>query len=161
MIQIIDFPNYFIDHEGNCYSNRKNGTLVKLAKRKCKLGYVHYSLSNNFNKCKYHSAHRLVAIYYVINPFNKKCVNHKNGNRSDNRAENLEWCTQSENVKHGFECNNRIPTTRKVDLETLSLIKKDLSVNLKYGDCKRISEKYNIPYKIILNIKQNKYYKQF
>lgn len=47
--------------------------------------------------------HRLVATAFIPNPDGKKCVNHKDGNGFNNNADNLEWCTFSENARHSVE----------------------------------------------------------
>lgn len=65
-------------------------------------GYKRTNITNNDGVQVSKKIHRFVAIAFIPNPENKKYVNHKNGVKHDNRVENLEWVTSSENIKHAY-----------------------------------------------------------
>ena len=65
--------------------------------------YLRLKLSNSDGgKTNPISVHRIVADQYIPNPNKLKDVNHKNGIKIDNRPENLEWVTRSENLLHAY-----------------------------------------------------------
>lgn len=77
----------------------RKGRNIKPALNSC--GYLCITLCKNGTR-KTVFIQRLVAETFIANPENKKEVNHLNGNKLDNRIDNLEWCTHSENVKHAY-----------------------------------------------------------
>jgi hypothetical protein len=83
-----------------------NGRLLKGRIRKCLIvkGYVSINLADVKSRMSTrNSVHVFVAKAFIPNPENKLEVNHINGIKSDNRVDNLEWCTRLENIRHGWD----------------------------------------------------------
>ena len=100
-------------------------------------------------KKKYPLVHRLVARAFIPNPNNKPEVNHKNGNKLDNRIENLEWVSRKENHIHCRD--NLCPRYCKINKELATLIRQE--VNLSHRE---IGLKYGLKHTQIGYILQNK-----
>lgn len=64
-------------------------------------GYLIIAFNTNGKKKNYY-IHRLVATHFLNKPINKNIVNHKDYNKHNNNVNNLEWCTQKENIKYSI-----------------------------------------------------------
>ncbi len=81
------------------YSLKSNGKLKrKETTVNKKRGYVYIRTTK-----RNYILHRLVASAFIPNPYNKKTVNHKDGNKLNNSVENLEWATYKENAQHAIK----------------------------------------------------------
>ena len=93
---------YYISNFGNLVSYNSNHHVKtdrpKVIKGRNLRGYIQVNLSG-----KLYLLHRLVAEAFVPNPDNKLFVNHKDGIKNNNHVDNLEWVTQSENMKHSYD----------------------------------------------------------
>lgn len=84
---------------------RKERILTEFPKDKD--GYCRCSVQKLDGTWTSQPVHRLVAKTFIDNPDNKESVNHIDGNRTNNRVENLEWVTAKENVIHSFKFGKR------------------------------------------------------
>ena len=93
---------YQVSNMGRVWSIRKQ-RIIKAFENQ--YGYLEITLTTKNGKKKYERVHRLVALAFCNKPDNCTVVNHLNGNKLDNRAENLEWTTIRGNTKHAYDNN--------------------------------------------------------
>ena len=97
---IKDFEGYYeVSNKGRIKSSKRN---IILNQGNITKGYLGVSLAKDgvsYSK----RVHKLVADAFIPNIENKPYINHINGNKKDNRVENLEWCTPKENSEHAKE----------------------------------------------------------
>ena len=109
-----DIPNfnglYQVSNNGNI-KRAKDEYIFK--KNKNSRGYRIITLTKDKKEYSL-SVHRLVAEAFIPNPNNLPQINHKDGNKLNNKIENLEWCTQSENMKHAYKNKLEIKSGKKV-----------------------------------------------
>ena len=112
-------------------------------------GYFRCNLKNEGKRYDF-TIHKLVALAFIPNEENKPFINHKNGIKTDNRVENLEWCSASENVTHAVK--NRLIKTKLTDEQAKEIFNSQLSN-------RKLAKIYNVTHGIIWRIKNKKAYK--
>ena len=114
---VVGFEEYFqVSNLGNVYSKRRSKLLKKT---KSKNGYLTISTRIK-GECYCFYVHRLVAKSFLINEFDKPCINHIDGDKSNNVLSNLEWVTHLENSKHAIENHLFTPRVASVNRELTS-----------------------------------------
>lgn len=148
--EIEKYPMYIAYPDGRIYSNKSNKFLKFSYDNQ---GYARVGLYIGNYKAKTIKVHRLIAESFIPNLENKIDVNHINGIKTDNRVENLEWCTRSENLKHAFDNGLKIVTDKQIEgvKERFRKPVIDINTGIEYKSLKDASEKLNINYSTLKN----------
>lgn len=97
---VVGYENhYHVSEDGEIRSVQRSGTPGKVLKQHDNKGYKRVFLSYG-NKKKPFSVHRLVAIAFLESIDGSHIVNHRDGNKTNNHFDNLEWCTKEYNEQH-------------------------------------------------------------
>jgi hypothetical protein len=155
------FDRYIIRRDGRIYSKISQRFLT--CNSLAGAGYKIFSLQDNARRKRTVYLHRLLAEKFLPNPNGYKEVNHKNGDKLDNRIENLEWCSHKMNMQHAWK-NDLISaqtgaqaSKAKLDLKQIREIIKLIDGGYSNGD---ISKQFQIARSSISNIRTGKTYRK-
>lgn len=98
---------------GTCYRNEKELSLKRLSID----GYIRIALTKN-RITKETRLHQIVAEHFVKNPSNKETVNHKDGNKLNNRADNLEYANRHEQLQHAYDLGLKKPMQGTINTQS-------------------------------------------
>lgn len=143
------------------YANGRHGNKEAskvMAAKMTSPGYASVALRKPFSggKAVYRMIHRLVAEAFIPNPEGKPQVNHKDGNKLNNRAENLEWVTASENSFHAFATGLAKPSQHQKDVViarcSIPVVMLDKAMNEigRFASAKEASEKTGADHSAII-----------
>jgi len=134
-----DFKIYLVSNTG-LIKSMPSGVLKKPTISP--YGYFQVCISSK-PKRRTLKVHRLVASAYISNPENKPAVNHKNGKKTDNRVENLEWVTEKENTIHKYKVLGTQMPKRRV---------KCITLNKEYESARQAGSELGLRYQSIYSV---------
>lgn len=126
------------------YELHKSGTVIYLSSNKFhkfKKVRIDRAGYNTIRMCKHgktktYFVHRLLAEAFIPNPLNKPFVNHINGVKTDNRIENLEWVSHSENIIHAYKnglISKKSLEKKVIDIQSGKIYKSVIVASLNSG----------------------------
>lgn len=157
----------------NLYEINDDGEIIRLSTNQksyghiSKKGYMRFELVKTENGKRIRktiSVHRLVAETFIPNPENKPFVNHINGIKTDNRVENLEWCTAKENTEHAIRTGlmagiNHPNHNSKLSSDDVKHIRDNYNKNDSNNNMTALAKKYNMHRNTISKVINGKTYK--
>ena len=143
--EIVGFEDYLVSKDGQVFSKRNPNKPLCIWKDNT--GYMQVNIRKDKKKY-YKRVHRLVAEAFISNPENLPMVNHKDGNKTNNNVDNLEWCTNSQNTQDGYN-KGYYKSTYKVSVKA---IHKETGKELIFRSIRQLSEDLRLNRKTVSNI---------
>lgn len=141
---------------GTCYRDERILSMNRVTKD----GYIHVALTKN-RKVWDTRLHVIVATHFVENPLNKETVNHIDGNKLNNRFDNLEWADRHEQLSHAYRLGLKQPvyTNRKLSADDVRYIKANYKKQSTEFGTVALAKKFGVTNAVIGHVVREETYK--
>lgn len=157
-----EYPDLFsVSNYGRVYSKRSGKTL-KNGKSKSGYPVISTRIGGRNGEAICRKIHRWVAECFVDNPDNKPYVNHKDGDKTNNYYENLEWVTNRENTIHAYETGLMVSrggkesSSAKLNNKDVEYIRENYKPRCKHNGARALANNFGVNHSTISNIVNNK-----
>lgn len=159
----IEVPGYYISNLGRIRG--RSGKIIHSHKTTSGYNAISIRPAGRKNPSRYLKIARLIAKAFIPNPNNYPIVNHIDGNKQNDAISNLEWCTQSYNIKHAYRTGLAHAKcgvdndSAKLSEEDVKYIRTNYIPRDKEFGTRALGRKFNVSHHVIMYILNNKTYK--
>lgn len=158
-----DYPDLFEVSNKGRVRNKSTGRILSQHVHKTGYCLIATKIGGRNGSCKTFRVHREVAKAFISNDKDLPIINHKDGDKTNNHIDNLEWCSYSHNSSHAYKLGLAVPRSQKknqkLNLDQVNYVLENFKPRDKTNGARALGRKYGVDKSVIIKLIENSGYK--